>query len=763
MANERYPIIAHGELYVESIEKRSMSQPKKYPHEYDEAKNMILNDLCEVEKIISNESINSTEVFLEEKIVCFRMEPKFEAKSYTPQSIISVSKDLELIGGRQYQIDEDTSAKLYFVKATNSGLRELHTVLKSGKKDDVKSWRNQICSLRKIDFLASEEKILGFEDEWNEGTVEIVLHPLKNSASDAIDLFYNYTGISKDRSKIKIYDDGITFISAKCTKEQLSDLSNLNVLRTIHPLRRINLNPTRTAVNNFALPIIEDAKKVSTIKVGVFDGGVNESHPLLANFTTNIHATASQEAADAVDHGTAVCGTILHGCLSGKSGKILPTPFVSINSYRVLPLLDQNDIELYEVIDAIENIVPSEKDVKLYNISLGPAGAILDDSISRFTYALDRLTYHVEEGETNPLFSIAVGNQGYLEHPFNRIQAPSDMVNGLAIGAYTFSEDGSKTRAYYSCIGEGREGAKIKPDVLEFGGTAEHPFIVASNNENQVIGEAGTSLASPLAVHKIGKLMAKSENITPHLGRTLLIHSAEYNENLSIYEQGFGFCQNDIDNILTCTDNDVTILYSGTLLEAQTVKLPIFSPQISKVAGMVDINWTIATIVDPFANDPDAYTSNCIEDTFVPNDMVFNFSKKGFSTKKLNLTKTEDCKTAKELSERGFIRSNWPVSHPARRYWDEKDLRNNDLKWDTVISKKLRMRGTSLLNPFLTLHAICRNNFDDNKVKYFVAISIKAPKYDGSLYNSILQNYRNLAPIEIRNVNRIMVSNSKNK
>lgn len=761
MANERYPIIAHGELYVEPINKRALPATKNYPHEYSEAKNMILNDLSQIEKIISNQTANSSEIFLDEKIVCFRMEPKFEAKSYTPQSIISASEDLELIGGRKYQIDEDTSAKLYFVKATNSGLQELHSVLKSGKKDNVKSWRNQICSLRKIDFLESDEKILGFEDNWNEGTVEIVLHPLKNTTDEAIDLFYSSTGISKDNTKIKIYDDGITFISAKCTKEQLSNISHLNVLRTIHPLREIKLKPTRTVASNFNVPTVEDTKKVSKIKVGVFDGGANETHPLLANYTTNIHVAASKEDMDCVDHGTAVCSTILHGCLSGKSGATLPTPCVSVNSYRVLPLLDENDIELYEIIDAIENIVPAEKDVKLYNISIGPTGSILDDSISRFTYALDRLTYTVEEGELNPLFCVAVGNDGELIYPFNRIQAPADMVNGLGVGAYTFSEEGTKTRAYYSCVGEGREGAKIKPDILEFGGTTEHPFIVASNNENFVIGEAGTSFSSPLAVHKIGKLMAKSENITPHLGRTLLIHSAEFNEDLSIYEQGFGFCQNNIDNILTCTDNDVTILYSGSLLKAQTVKLPIFSPQISKVVGMVDINWTIATIVDPCVNDPDAYTSNCIEDTFVPNDMVFNFSKKGFSSRKLNLTKVEDCKVAKELSEKGFVRSDWPVSHPAKRYWDEKDLRNNDLKWDTVISKKLRMRGSSLLNPFLTLHATCRNDFDATKVKYFVAISIKAPKYDGSLYNSILQNYRNLAPIEIRNVNRIMVSNSK--
>ncbi len=760
MELERHPIIAHGELYVEPITKRFHPVNKKYPREYEEAKNMLLSDLKQINDLISNNSTNMQELFSEEKIVCFRMEPKFEAKSYAPQSIVAISDNLDLVGGRKYKIDEDTSAKLYFVKTTNPGLSDLYNTLLYGKKDDVATWRNQICSLRKIDFLNPKEKILGFDDDWNEGSIEIVLHPIKIDIDSTIKSFYNNIGISPELTRIKVYEDGLIFISTKCTRTQLESLARFNVLRTVHPIGKIKVNPFRTAINNFDLPLVKDIGKVSKIKVGVFDGGANVSHPLLANYVSNIDVSAADANDEFIDHGTAVCGIILHGRLSGKSNKVLSTPCVSINSYRVLPVLDSNDIELYEVIDAIENIVPAERDIKLYNLSLGPVGAILDDSISRFTYALDRLTYDVQDDEINPLFSIAVGNDGDMPYPYNRIQAPSDMVNGLAVGAYTYTNDGSKERAFYSCVGEGREGAKIKPDILEFGGTAEHPFIVAANNAKYIAGDAGTSFASPLAVHKIGKLMARSQNISPHLGRTLLIHSAEYNESIPLYDQGFGFCSNSVEEMLTCTDNKVTILYSGTLLKAHTVKLPIFSPRINKVAGMVDIQWTITTIVDPCANDPDGYTSNCIEDTFVPNDMIFNFSK-GNKSKNLNLTKPEDCEKARLLIEDGYMRSDGPVSHPAKLYWDEVDLRNKDLKWDTVINKTLRMRGSSLLNPFLTLHAICRNDFDDNKIKYFVAISINAPKYEGSLYNSILQNYRNLAPIEISNINRIMVPNKK--
>ena len=79
----------------------------------------------------------------------------------------------------------------------------------------------------------------------------------------------------------------------------------------------------------------------------------------------------------------------------------------------------------------------------LYNLSFGPRGAIVDDDISRFTYALDRLSMLPH----HPLFCVAVGNDGDLPYPFNRIQAPSDLVNGLGIGAYTFDKNGLKCNA----------------------------------------------------------------------------------------------------------------------------------------------------------------------------------------------------------------------------------------------------------------------------------------------------------------------------
>ncbi|MDR1319854.1 MAG: S8 family peptidase [Gracilibacteraceae bacterium] len=759
MPHEKHPIIANGELYVEPISRRTGPMAKKIPNEYPIAKQKMIRCIDQIFEQVQKQE----EIFMDEKVICVRMEPKFEAKSYVPASIVSGDGNLEIIGGRKYRIDamaeseEDTDAKLYFIKATDRGLRNLKTVLEKGSRDNVESWRKQIGSIRSMDFLSRDEKIMGFPDDWDSGTVEVVLHPMAGETDEMISLFRSTSKFPENRMIIRSYDDGPTFISAICSKDEVAKISALNPLRAIHPMGQVSIAPIRTLPSNSA-PQAPDAKKKSKITVGVFDGGIAENVPLLSKYVTAVNCVSAPRDDDYAEHGTGVCGTVLYGNLAGRnSTDKLEIPPVSVEIYRVLPVKDTFDFELYEAIDAIEDVIKKRPDIKLFNLSFGPAGAIVDDSISRFTYVLDLLTYKVADGDINPLICVAVGNDGECDYPHNRIQSPSDMINGLSIGAYAYAADGSKTRASYSCVGEGREGAKIKPDILDFGGSIDRPFILVGAKPGTLSAAAGTSFASPFAAHKIGKLMARSDRIIPHIGRTLLIHTAQKCDTLTQVEQGFGFCLDDVDDIINCEDNKVIILYSGVLDSSQTVRLPVFAPKINDVKGNVVITWTVSTIVNPNVNDPDAYSCNCIEDVFVPHSMTYNFTKEGFSNKKLNLLKPDHNIQVKGLLDNGYTQSEFPVSHPAKKYWDETDLRALDLKWDAVIRKFVTMRGSSILNPALTLHAIGRNGYETEKIKYFSAITIEAPKYSGSLYDAILQNYQNLAPIEIRNINRLFV------
>ena len=289
------------------------------------------------------------------------------------------------------------------------------------------------------------------------------------------------------------YENGPLFCAAVCDHETLERLAKFNPLRTIHPLGELNI-PNMRGSSFFDAPVPPLYKGTPQMRIGVFDGGADSTLPHLKDFVTAHELTPITGHPALIAHGTAVCGAVLYGLLNYKSStEQLETPIVSVDSYRVLPQQQTgNPIEdsgLYPAIDQIEQIVHNHTETALYNLSFGPRGAIVDDDISRFTYALDRLSMLPH----HPLFCVAVGNDGDLPYPFNRIQAPADLVNGLGIGAYTFDRNGEKVRASYSCIGPGREGCKVKTDVLEFGGSPENPAVLISTIPNKATVECGTS------------------------------------------------------------------------------------------------------------------------------------------------------------------------------------------------------------------------------------------------------------------------------
>lgn len=754
----KHPIIANGEMYAEPLSKALGGGPKQMPHDYLEAKQRIINALDDLIQNIAQ----SKDLFLDERIICIRLEPKFEAKSYIPNTLINeMSSGLsKIVGGRKYTIsgnESASSAKLYFIRTTDSGIHQLKTTLQNGNRDSVGQWQQEIRSIHTIDLLGPDEKIMGFSDGWQSGTVEFVLHPLPSNTENEISAFFKHSGINIDNARIKTYSDGITFISAFCTHENVQRVKRYNPLRAIHPMGSISVTPIRNMAGS-RCPVVHPSSARPNINIGVFDGGADASLPLLTGYVTAVDGSSEPALRELLEHGSGVCSAILHGNLAGKSGAdILEPPCVTINCYRVLPIHDYRDYDLYEVINFIEAVVPNSQETKLYNLSIGPVGAIVDDSISRFTYALDKLAYEVPEGAENPLFVVAVGNDGELPPTFNRIQSPSDTVNGLGVGAYTYNVKGKKIPASYSCVGPGREGAKTKPDLLDFGGSLDHPFVVPSLDQTSLSATAGTSFAAPMVTGKIGKLMALSNRVSPHMGRTLLIHNAEIDNLIPKNNQGFGFCTENASDILECTDKNVTVMYSGIIFPTQFLSLPIFAPHINEMHGNVSISWTVSVVVAPYSNDPDAYTNNCLEDVFTPHSMIFNFTKRGATAQRINLLDETKIPLVKQLIGSGYKQSSVPVSHPAKRTWDEDDLRSVDLKWDTVIHKSVTTRSSSLFSPTLTLHALGRNGFDTEKIRYNVAITIKAPKYEGSLYDAILQTYQNLTPIEIRNISRLTV------
>lgn len=760
--NERYWILGKGEEYIEPVKKLGRPIEKEYRFSYEEIRHRLKKDL---------KSVRETAKALPEKyrmdelVLCVRMLPEFIAKSYYPHSVTNVP-GLKDVGSRSWRTtmpnkrdggEKTVPSKLIFVRATENGLRSLEQRLDEPESELSGAWVEHVRRLDSLSFLRYDETVLGFTDDWTKGRVELVLHPFAQRSAESMEKLasiLNDCGVSREKINPKSYSEGPTFVSLELERSALNQIARFNPLRTVHPLQ-FDMFPTVRSAGKLQGPNPPSASTKSLIKVGMFDGGVDAHNDLLRGFVTKCDEVATSPSQELELHGTAVAGILLYGELSGYSSKdTLPTPNVTVESFRALPPSNSKDLDLYESIDLIESVVPKRKDIRVYNISFGPRGAILDDHITRFTFALDKLA-----NENDVLFNVAVGNDGDLPSPYNRVQAPSDIVNGLGIGAYTVNRRSKMTlRAEYSSVGTGREGCKVKPDVVAFGGCSCQPFHVVTEFGQKAL-TWGTSYATPLVSKNVAELLGRSNEMTPLLARCLMIHTASNPSNIRDTEMGYGMVQTSLEDVLrTSNKTSVTVLYQSSLLTGKYARLPISVPVVTDYNARVNITWTIALLSSVSTMNTDEYTRYGVEDTFYPNDSMFGFTKLLAGKRQTvfaDLNKEPD-RVAALLAE-DWTRSALPKTDSGKLP-TEADLRAQHLKWDTVVKNNVTKQLSSLHNPFLTLHAMNRNGADDEMLKYAVAVTVAIPKYRGDLYDDVRTQFTQLQPIRVRAVNEIMVS-----
>lgn len=772
--NERRLILSNGEKLVGITEKTGFGRGSPLPRSYDEARDRIVKDVKEALRRAAN--FKQASRYKDDLFLCMRLHPDMLAKSYDPDSIFVEVPDLQNVGSRNWKpnlasvaqtervvkqrADRDDiigHARLLFVQGNEAGFQRFLRKLDLSTRVLTRKFQEDIQKIENIGFLELEEQLQGFKQSWERGRVEIVLHPSRNGQDEQISFFNQLAEdlhISKTKSRTACYEGGPAFISTVMTKNSLQKLQGCNPLRTVHPMD-VKMPPDLRSAKTYKAPPPPTSRDRSTIKVGIFDGGVDLNCPHLKGFVEEDVSLSINTKPEPgfVSHGTAVAGAVLYGPLEKHDpNNPLPIPPVSVVSFRVFPPNDTTDFELYESIDIIEAAVPSRPDIAVYNISFGPAGPILDDSISRFTYALDQLAINC-----NVLFFVAVGNDGE-DSKYHRIQSPSDLVHGVGVGAYTI-RSGKRIRAPYSCKGPGREGAKMKPDVSAFGGCTISPMHLVSMSPGMKVLECGTSFASPLAASLGAQTNGLYDRATPLLTRALLTHCAIHPDGDPNHELGHGCISDSVDDVLNCSSKSVTVAYQGELTPKSFYKLVIPLPESLSLPGTLEISWTITAMCPVEINHPGDYTACCIEDTFYPHSEIFSFAQEKVGHQKQPAPKRLHIKNDRhEISLLGpsWKRSEFPVSRSGNLYPTEQEKRFVEYKWDTIVRRSVRLRGSSLHKPFVVLHAIGRRS-QVNRFPYAAVVTVSAPKFKGDLHNEIVRRFPVLQPIRIRSEAEIRV------
>lgn len=762
--SQRRLILANGEQYIDSVEKKFQSRATEPPRSYGEARDLVKKEIQS--SIQSFGTLPDSMKLPEEAVFCLRLHPDATAKTYSPESIFNDIPDLRNVGSRMYRtpvgkvaetervtkqrekkIDE-LEGRLVFVQSSLEGFDRFLKRLDTPASKLTKKFQHEIQRVERFDMLRTAEQIVGFSEDWKEGRAELVLHPSHVSNERQREYLFELfesVGIDSSKAKIRAYAGGPTFVSCRLSKKSLQALAGANPLRAVHPLRFGAVTDLRSAQTADS-PKPAASTTRSTIKIGMFDGGVDATVPLLRGHVEEDLSLAIKTPPNAicVAHGTAVAGALLHGELNRFTSKDrLAAPPVSVVSIRALPTSDPADVDMFESIDVVERTVPARKDIRVYNLSFGPRGPIQDDPVSRFTYVLDSLAHVHKVG-----FFVAVGNDG--EHDgLNRIQAPSDLVHGIGVGAYTM--DGNDiVRASYSCIGPGRECGKVKPDISAFGGCPNHPIHLVSTDSGKKLLSWGTSFASPLAARIGAQASEGFDRSSTLLARALMIHTAAHPNKTPDHHLGHGSIPVDYDDMLLCSDKSVTVVFIGDILPTRIVKLPIPWPRDGILSGKVQVTWTVAGLppIDP--NHPGDYTSCCLEETLYPHSERYSFAsddKKAKKTKTLHLT--NDAAEIKQLLTKKWKQAAFPISESGNKYKDESMLRALDCKWEPVVRRSVSKLAKNFVDPFMTIHAIGRNGAKE-RFDYAVVVTVDAPEFDGDLYAAIRSQFPALVPIRIR-------------
>ena len=203
----------------------------------------------------------------------------------------------------------------------------------------------------------------------------------------------------------------------------------------------------------------------------------------------------------------------------------------------------------FTIIKLIKTIIETNKDIKVWNISLGSNQEINDNFISAEAAVLDQIQY-----ENDVIFVVAGTNKS--REDVNKIGSPADSINSMVVNAVTKS--GLSTK--YS-----RKGLALsffaKPDVSYYGGSEEQYIQVCEPLGATFV--AGTSFAAPWIARKLAYLIDVL-GLNREIAKALIIDAARgWNdaptpEEVALY--GHGIVPIKITDIIQTPEDEIRFL-----------------------------------------------------------------------------------------------------------------------------------------------------------------------------------------------------------
>lgn len=219
----------------------------------------------------------------------------------------------------------------------------------------------------------------------------------------------------------------------------------------------------------------------------------------------------------------------------------------------------------YSILRSIRKAVSQNRDIKVWNLSLGSVLPIKPNFISPEAAELDRI-----QSEFDVVFIVA-GTNGDPGQKRLQIGAPADSLNSLVVNSVTL--EGAP--ASYHRVGPVLSFFH-KPDVSYYGGDVGQPMHVCTP-----IGEGfvkGTSFSAPWITRKMAYLIC-TLGFSREVAKALIIDAAAgWNRRDDVScSIGYGIVPQRIENIVKTPNDEIRFVMTGTTdaYETYTYRIPV--------------------------------------------------------------------------------------------------------------------------------------------------------------------------------------------
>ena len=617
MTDTKFPMLTGGERLTLDIDAVNSGGGAKYhPQTAEQAAGILAPMVSAVQSSLSElpDGARGSVVYFQATLL-----PNYLAASYFPAQLLSLT-GLVPVGSRASEAilataskSRPATTKSLIVAGSSASVERLADLI-AGNGNGGKSRQNAFEQLREFNEvrLANEREILGSQGH-AKATWEAVLHPRSVDSSgnfietdDAtfakwVEWIAELGGeVIEDYRRVEA---GLTFVPVRLNASQLPEASRFNPLRSLRPMP--TLRPLPTALLRSALPTVlppHDGTPEGSHTVAIFDGGLSDN--ALLDHVSITDLTSAAKRPEETSHGTAVTGATVYGLL--QPGTAAPRPASNARHFRVLPGSANDDLYAYQVLDKIEQVLTKTR-YPLVNLSIGPdvcfEDSVEEDSVepNRWTSTLDRLAY-----EQDVLFVVAAGNNGAEDAAtgLNRVQVPADIANGMSVGSCDDPTGHDWERTWYSAVGPGRDGSRVQPFGVQFGGDVKSgsPFYGLQRG-GRIWQTEGTSFSAPLitnSLSRLGALLGDEWRSSSTL-RAFAAHFIERHTDSDVRTAtGHGRLQLDYGNMLLCDPHEVHLLYQDTIERSSLRSFSIPVPR-SVVSGRLDLRFTLvfASPVEP--------------------------------------------------------------------------------------------------------------------------------------------------------------------